>query len=107
MIDEGLEKREARYLREMQRDLPGLENTRQVIRWVFWDDREEGEVSPLFDIGGQIIVVVYTKGRDEGQVPLEEIKERLALQVIKTKKADYLKEKVDELGTDDIYVIAQ
>jgi peptidyl-prolyl cis-trans isomerase D len=107
VIDQGLEKREARYLREMQRDLPGLENTRQVIRWVFWDDREEGDVSPLFDIGGQIIVVVYTKGRDEGQVPMDEIRERLALQVINAKKADYLIEQIEELGTDDIYVIAQ
>jgi hypothetical protein len=107
VIDEGLEVREARFLREMQRDLPGLENTRQIIRWVFWDDREVGDVSTLFDIGGKLVVVAYTKGRDEGEVPLDEIKERLALQVINAKKAEYYKERVKELGTDDIYVIAQ
>lgn len=107
VVDEGLEKREAGYLRDMQRDLPGLENTRQIIRWVFWDEREVGDVSPLFDIGGKILVVAYTKGRDEGEVPFDEIKERLALQVINSKKAEYYTEKVKELGTDDIYVIAQ
>jgi peptidyl-prolyl cis-trans isomerase D len=107
VIDEGLEKREARFLREMQRELPGLENTRQVVRWVFWDEREVGDVSPLFDIGGKILVVAYTKGRDKGEVPFDEIKERLALQVINKEKAKYYDDKVTELGTDDIYVIAQ
>ncbi len=107
VIDEGLEKREARYIRDMQRDLPGLENTRQIIRWVFWDEREEGDVSPLFDIGGKILVVVYTKGSEAGIAPFETLKDRIATRVQNERKAEYYAEKINELGTDDIYVIAQ
>lgn len=107
VIDQGLEKRQAQYLREMQINLPAMENTRQVVRWTFWDEREPGEVSPLFDIGGQFIVAVYTVGREEGTIPFEDMKERLATQLLNKRKADYIKEKINELGTDDIYVIAQ
>jgi peptidyl-prolyl cis-trans isomerase D len=106
-IDQGLEKREAKFLREMQMNLPAMENTRQVVRWVFWDNREAGDVSPLFDIGGQFLVVVYTVGREGGVIPFEDMKERLATPLLNERKADYIKEKINELGTDDIYVIAQ
>jgi len=107
VIDEGLEKREANYIREMQMDLPALENTRQVIRWVFWDEREEGDVSPLFDIGGKLIVVSYLKGREGGQASYETLKDRLTLQLINQRKAEYFTDRINDLGTDDIYAIAR
>jgi len=108
VIDEGLEKREAKYLREMQRDIPTLENTRQVIRWVFWDDREVGEVSPLFDIGGKILVVAYVGGTEASDdIPMDQVNDHLNLLAINENKADYYQEKIDELSTDNIYAIAQ
>jgi len=107
VIDEGLEKREARFVKDMQRDLPALENTRQIIRWLYWDERELNDVSPLFDIGGKILVVAYTKETKGGVAPYESLKERIAGRLVNERKADYLTEKVNELGTDDIYVIAQ
>ncbi|MCK5078982.1 MAG: peptidylprolyl isomerase [Bacteroidales bacterium] len=107
VIDEGLEKRESKYIQEMQLGLPSLENTRQVIRWVFWDDKEVGDVSPLFDIGGKFLVVAYTAGRETGTIPYETMKDRLEVNMVNDRKAEYLTEKISELGTDDIYVIAQ
>lgn len=107
VIDEGLEKREARFVKAMQRDLPALENTRQVIRWVYWDERELGDVSPLFDIGGKLLVAVYTKKAEAGDVPYESLKDRVAVGAANERKAEYYAEKINELGTDDIYVIAQ
>ena len=107
VIDEGLEKRESKYIQEMQQGLPSLENTRQVIRWVFWDDKEVGDVSHLFDIGGKFIVAAYTGGRETGTIPFESMKDRLDINMVNDRKAEYLTEKINELGTDDIYVIAQ
>ncbi len=107
VIDEGLEKREANYIREMQRTLPALENTRYVIRWVFDDDREVGDVSPSFDIGGKFLILTYVDGREGGDASFESMKERMKISLRNEKKAEYLTEKINVLGTDDIYVIAQ
>jgi len=108
VIDEGLEKREAKYLREMQKDLPTLENTRQIVRWAFWDEREPGDVSPLFDIGGKILVVSYVRGtEEEGDISMEQIEDHVNMLALNENKARYYQDKINELGTDDIYAIAQ
>jgi len=107
VIDQGLDKREATYLREMQMDLPTFENTRQVIRWVYMDDREVGDVSPMFDIGGNLIVAVYTGSREEGVVPYDIMKERLVNNLLNERKADYIMEKMNAIGTDDLSAIAR
>lgn len=107
VIDQGLEKREGEYLREMQMDLPTFTNTRQVIRWAYMDEREEGDVSPLFDIGGKFIVAAYVGSREEGVVPYDIMKERLVNNLKNERKTDYIIEKMNVIGTDDIYAIAR
>ena len=107
-IDEGLEKREAKYLREMQREIPTLENTRGIVRWAFWDDREIGDVSPLFDIGGKILVVCLVGGTEADEdIDMSQLGDHLSLKARNENKAAYYREKVDALGTQDIYAIAQ
>jgi peptidyl-prolyl cis-trans isomerase D len=107
VIDQGLDKREGTYIREMQQDLPTFKNTRQIIRWIYWDDREVGDVSHLFDIGGKFIVATYTGSREKGEVPYSLMKERLVNNLKNERKTEYVLEKIDELGTNDIYAIAR
>lgn len=107
VIEQGLEKREAKFVREMQLNLPSLENTRQVIRWIFWDDRKIGDVSSLFDLGGKFIVAAYTDGREEGVAPFETVREQIENNLRNERKAEYLTEKISALGTNDIYAIAR
>lgn len=107
VIDQGLEKREATYVREMQLNLPTFENTRQIIRWLFWDDRKIGDVSPMFDIGGKLVVAVYTDRREEGVVPYDIMRERLVNNLINERKADYIEEKMKSIGTSDLNALAR
>ena len=107
VIDQGLDKREATYLREMQLELPTFENTRQIIRWTYMDDREVNDVSPMFDIGGNFVVAVYTGKREEGDVPYDIMKERLVNNLLNERKADYIIEKMNTAGTDDLAAIAR
>jgi peptidyl-prolyl cis-trans isomerase D len=107
VIDQGLEKREGYYLRTMQLNLPTFTNTRQVIRWAYLDEREEGDVSPLFDIGGQFIVATYIGSRDAGEVPYDVMKERLINNLKNDRKAELITERMKAVGTDDIYAIAR
>ncbi len=107
VIDEGLEKREAKYVREMQFNLPALENSRQVIVWLFRDDTEVDDVSRLFDMGDKFMVAVYTDGREEGIAPFEDAREQITNLLANERKAEYLTEKVGNLGTNDIFAIAR
>ncbi len=107
VIDQGLDKREATYIREMQQNLPTFTNTRQIVRWTYWDDREVGDVSHLFDIGGKFIIATYTGSREKGEVPYSLMKERLVNNLKNERKTDYIFEKINELGTNDIYAIAR
>ena len=107
VIDQGLDKREATYLREMQYEIPTFENTRQVIRWAYWDDREVGDVSNLFDIGGNLLVAVYTGSREEGDVPYDIMKERLINNLKNERKAELIIEKMEAIGTEDLSAIAR
>lgn len=106
VIDQGLDKREASNIGEMQQNLPAFTNTRQIIRWTYWDDREIGNISHLFDIGGKFIVATYVGNREEGEVPYSLLKERLVNNLKNERKTDYIIEKINELGTNDIYAIA-
>lgn len=107
VIDQGLDKREGSYLREMQLDLPTFTNTRQIIRWTYMDDRKIGDVSPMFDIGGQLVVAVYIGKREKGVVPYDIMKERLVNNLKNERKADYIIDKIEELGTTtDLQAIA-
>ena len=107
VIDQGLDKREATYIRQMQMDLPTFENTRQVIRWAYWDDREIGDVSQMFDIGGKLIVAVYTGSRTKGVVPYDIMKERLINNLINERKSEYITDKINNIGTADLGAIAR
>ena len=107
VIDQGLDKREATYIREMQMDLPTFENTRQIIRWAYWEDREIGDVSHMFDIGGKLVIAVYTGERTKGVVPYDIMKERLVNNLINERKADYIINKMNEVGTADLSAIAR
>ena len=106
VIDQGLDKREATYLRAMQLALPTFENTRQVIRWAYWDDTEVGEVSHMFDIGGKLLVAVYTGSRSEGEVPYDIMKERLINNLLNERKVDYIIDKMNTTGVTDLGAIA-
>jgi peptidyl-prolyl cis-trans isomerase D len=75
---------------------------------VFWDEREVGDVSPLFDIGGKLLVVSYIGGTEPSDdIPMDQINDHLNMRAINENKADYYRDQIDELATDDIYAIAQ
>jgi peptidyl-prolyl cis-trans isomerase D len=102
----GLNLRSATNLREMGNSIPGIENPREIIRWVYYDGIKLGEVSPVFDIGGAYVVAVLTTIREEGESPLEQMKESIKTLVMNEKKAEMLKSRLgDKPG--DIYQIAR
>ncbi len=92
---QGLNKRTSDYLREMDNRIPGLENPREIIRWVFEEERKVGDVSIAFDLQNQYIVAAVKDIRKKGVPELIKIKEQIKPQVVKRKKAQVLKEKIN------------
>ena len=45
----------------MSNHIAGVENARQIIRWSFNEDVEEGTVSDVFDLDGMFLVASVAK----------------------------------------------
>jgi peptidyl-prolyl cis-trans isomerase D len=107
VTDQGLNKRNATYLREMGNSIAGIENPREIVRWAFTDGFKTGEVSPVFDVGGAYVVAALTNVRGKGIMPLEQVKENIKSFVMNEKKASIIKDKIKSSGSTDIYQIAR
>ncbi len=93
IVAEKLEKRAGSF-RENDRDIPGIENGRILIRSTF--DAEVGDIitttqgSPIFELGNNFVIAVLTKATEEGESTFEEAKTRVELAVTREKKNEYL-----------------
>ena len=67
--DQGLFLRPARNLVRFDEVVPGLGNSRRVVRWAWDDDREEGNIGLLENDGKGYVVVVLTDKLEEGTTP--------------------------------------
>lgn len=97
VIKDQLIKRVADKLNELDSEIPGMENAREIIRWVYRDDAKVGDVSTVFHFTDKFIVVKISAIREKGVSPFENVKETIKPIVIKNKKAEML---IAELNKD-------
>lgn len=89
---QSLVKRVSPALKETDKQIPGLENPREIIRWAY-NDAEKGEVSNVFDLNGKYVVAVLTEVKEKGTAPMEQVKDLITAEVRKDKKAKMLTDK--------------
>ncbi|MBK9801162.1 MAG: SurA N-terminal domain-containing protein [Bacteroidetes bacterium] len=85
VVKEGLNKRIAENIRETDRNLSGLENARELVRWVY--TAKKGEVSKVFELSNKYVIASVTEIKDKGILPLEAVKAQVELEAKKEKKA--------------------
>ncbi|MBU2651167.1 MAG: SurA N-terminal domain-containing protein [Bacteroidetes bacterium] len=107
VIDLGLDKRSATYLKEMTNTIPGLDNPRSVVRWVFSDNAKVDAVSPVFDLDGKYLVALITAERQKGVISADEMRERLVNNMKNEKKGEYISELISKNGSSDLNVLAR
>jgi peptidyl-prolyl cis-trans isomerase D len=84
---QNLTKRYASDLTETQRNITGLDNPRQLVRWAF--DAHLHDVSnEVFEFGNKYVVAAVSGIREKGVAPLEQVKTEITLEVRKEKKAE-------------------
>lgn len=105
----GLNKRTAQFIQKMNFTLPGLESSREIIRWAFDEKTEKDAVSEqVFDAQGKYVVALLVDRREKGIATLEQVKTYIEPLVKRDKKAEQLMAKVTTaVGTSkDLYALA-
>ncbi|MFC2118375.1 peptidylprolyl isomerase, partial [Bacteroidota bacterium] len=94
IIEEGLTKRVAPNLGESDNSIPGIESSREMIRWAF--GAKLGEVSKIFKFPSRFIVAQLSQIHDEGTSPFEQVRADIEREIIKKKKAEKI---IEEMNT--------
>ena len=111
---EGYDKRTANDLKPTDKEVPGLESPRYLIRSVF--ECKENEIvldfneQAVFELGDQFVIAYLSDVKNEGYSKIEDVESDIRLNVMKEKKAlkiiENIKarmgeaETIEELGTD-------
>ncbi|MCI5055898.1 MAG: peptidylprolyl isomerase [Flavobacteriales bacterium] len=92
----------ANDITESAKYVPGLENPRKLIMWMYKADK--GSVSEPFELGNKFVVARLTNIKDEGQLSFDAVKDILEEKVINEKKAEIIKGKM--AGNNDLNSLA-
>jgi peptidyl-prolyl cis-trans isomerase D len=89
----GLNKRSAEYVKEMDNNITGLDQAREVVRWAFDSKTKVGDIKD-FEVDNNYIIAAL-KGQIEKGIPkLETIRKQMIAIARKDKKADMLANKI-------------
>ena len=70
----------------------GIDDSRQVIRWVHQNKDKVNEVSEIFRCGDKFLVAVITSINKEGAMPLEDVNELVSSELKHEKKKQIILE---------------
>lgn len=98
VLEANLNLRNAEFVRKSDFSIPGINEGREIVRWAFNADTEEGMISQVFDLinENKNVVVALKRIRERGIPPLEQLKDQIEIEVKKMKKAENLTKKVEE-----------
>lgn len=84
--EQKLVPRIADNIREGDKQIPGLENPKELIRWVY--SAKQQEVSPSFQFGNRFVVARLTDIKEKGTAPFEQVKDDVTIKARQEKKAE-------------------
>jgi peptidyl-prolyl cis-trans isomerase D len=86
IVDQNLNKRIADNIKDVDRNIPGVEGARELVRWAY--DAEKGDVSKVFEFGDKYVVAMLTQVKEKGIAPLDQVRENVETLAREQKKAD-------------------
>lgn len=95
--EQKLTKRIATNINDIDNKLPGIENAREMVRWLYDENTKKGDVSHVFVFQDKYIVAKVAAIREKGYADIEDVKDRIQPIVLKNKKAEIL---ISELEKD-------
>jgi peptidyl-prolyl cis-trans isomerase D len=88
VVKEGMNKLLASDIKSTDRTIRGLESPKELVRWMFAEERKKGEVSQPYQLGERFVVALLSSVKEPGIAPLEEVKDKVEPEVKKEKKAE-------------------
>lgn len=75
-------------IQPLDKEIQGLEDSREIVQWAFSDDTREGDIfSSNNDYGDKYVVAVLVKKNEAGYSSFEDVKSGIELEIRKQKKA--------------------
>lgn len=95
VVEKGLVKRIASNVKENDQEIPGLKDSRHIIKWAF--DSEKGAISGAEEIRSEncFVIAKLTQVREKGLIDFEYVKEDIEPIVRERKKKAMLVEKAE------------
>ena len=101
--EKGYEVKDANDLTSQARNLPGISNSVEAVRWAHNTEKTEvGNVSQPFEFDRKIVVAVLEKRTEAGVASFEDAKEDIRPDVIKEKKVEMFKADMKGKSIDDL-----
>lgn len=94
VTEQHLSKRNANNLLRNERNIAGLTQPREMIRWAY--KANLGDVSEVFEFGDKYVVAVVSAVREEGIAPLQQIAGEIRARVQREKKIAVLNKQMAE-----------
>lgn len=95
--EQKLVPRVADNIRESDKQIPGLENPKELVRWVYAG--KKGDVSTAFQFGTRFVVAHLVDVKEKGTAPFEQVKDDVTIKARQDKKAQmFMKEFNDYLA---------
>ncbi len=89
------------YINILDEQIPGLGDQRQIIKWSFSEDSDEGDIKKFNLSSGGYAVVKISKIRDTKIAEFDEVKEEVRTKLITQKKIDILLKKYSRIESID------
>ncbi|HEU4718334.1 MAG TPA: SurA N-terminal domain-containing protein [Bacteroidia bacterium] len=86
----------ADQIQENSRYISGIENARDIVRWMYDDKTEVGSVSQPFQSGDRYVVCHLTKIINKGVKPFDEVKDICQLEARKIKKGQMFTDQLNK-----------
>jgi len=106
-LEQGLTRRIADDIRENDKNMAGMTDARELVRWAF--NAKANDISDVFSLGNNKFAVAQLTGiREKGKADLENVREQAEAEYRKSKKAEMLMAKATEAikGAKDLNDIA-
>ena len=100
------EVRPVKQVTELEENMPGLFNQRQIVRWAFDDDTKVGDIKRFsLTAGGGYAVVQLTAVNQKGLATVDEVGFQVRRKIIQDKKAALIKKQFQDI--DSLETIAE
>ncbi len=104
--EQGLPVRVADNILINDKELPGLPNARELVRWAY--DAREKAISPIMEIGDRFVIAALTSVRQEGYQSREDVSDEIEGILIRQLKAEIIAARLQERieAGEELYSIA-